>query len=188
MMYDVFCELFVDSLKNHIKEVSLNVLWLNFLHDKEMLNYVKGSLFICWDVCVRCGDLLPVPPSSRTCCLVKGMQEAECFCPSACFQSPGPGSQTSQSSLLPETEQGEGFLWCGITLTGLPAGWRRFSGVCITVQLTPLPSPPFLSSFYRPWFLINVQYPKLSLSVCFGNPPCDNMIVFPLLCSCNELY
>ena len=26
MMYDVFCELFVDSLKNHIKEVSLNVL------------------------------------------------------------------------------------------------------------------------------------------------------------------
>ena len=46
MMYDVFCELFVDSLKNHIKEVSLNLLWLNFLHVKEMLNYVKGSLFI----------------------------------------------------------------------------------------------------------------------------------------------
>ena len=168
MMYDVFCELFVDSLKNHIKEVSLNVLWLNFLLDKEMLNYVKGSLFICWDVCVRCGDLLPVLPSSRTCCLVKGMQEAECFCPSACFQNPSLGSQTSQSSLLPETEQGEGFLWCGITLTGLPAGWRRFCWVCIIVQLSPLPSPAFLSSFYRPWFLMNVQYPKLSLSVCFG--------------------
>ena len=187
-MDDVFCELFVDSLKNHIKEVSLNLLWWNFLHDKEMLNYVEGSLFIYWDVCMRCGGLLPAPPSSRTCSLGKGMQEAECFCPPACFQSPGLGSQTSQSSQLPETEQGEGFLWCRITL--MAPCWLAEVLLGLYCSST---FPSAQSCF--PLFLLQTLIPnKCSISqtqsqcLLWGNLPCDNMIVFPLLCSCNELY
>lgn len=50
VMYDAFCGLCVGSFC-HIQEVSLHLLWLNFLDDKEMLNYMGGFFFLYGGVC-----------------------------------------------------------------------------------------------------------------------------------------
>lgn len=185
MMYDVFCELFVDSLKKIILQ-SFWMFWWNFLHDKEMLNYAL-MFFIHLLRCVCEMWDLAASVTGRTCSLGKGMQESRMLLPASLFPVSSPRLRLPEQPALKlskvRASSDVDNSWTA------PCWLRRFCWVCIIVWNFPLcPSPAFLSSFYRPLIPNKWSISQTQSQCLLWDPTCDNIFVFPLLCSCNELY